>query len=1693
MKRTKLLSMIMAMLMIITCLVSPAMANPADAQTDELVEMKLNGLEPVLTTNEEVTIMVKLEGDTTFMQTSDLQLATASYDSQMAAMAQAENRIEKALSQSIEVESRFSLLFNGFSFTGESWMVDEINALPGVSAFIAPMFELIEAQTVEDVNLSPAMATSTNLVGANYVWDMGYTGEGMVVAILDTGISQTHDGFTAIPENIKMDKAYVENVYKTYGDKMHGGSLEDLDGIYYNDKMPFNWDYFDGDHIPNHTSSTHGSHVAGIVAGNNGKDFKGVAPDAQIVTMQVFNTSGGASFATLMEAMEDCVYLGVDAINMSLGITAYFVGYDTISPDMEGLYEALENAGIAICAAAGNDASSNYETNISKGYTGRWFSWNMDSGAIGAPAVYPGSFAVASVANGFSNGYLTAYGEEYYPSSVFGITTLASLEDKSYDLVYVGLGSPEEIAAAGNLEGKIALVKRGILDFEVKAKNVAEAGAVACLIFNNETSLINVGFNSTIPVGMMTKLEGERLLSKLSDGVHGEVTVHTDMGFKGVSMAVTSSWGTTASLDIKPEIAAPGDNINSVLGYTWNNTMYGLMSGTSMATPHVAGGMLLVKQRLRDLFPDKSVTEINELAHTFLMSTAHQTASDVRRAGAGLMDVASAVTTEAYLTVPGADRPKLELRDNEEGEFTFTFEVNNFGKEAKTYDIVPSVLVEIAEELEYKGYGEHGDNAQAFIEYNARNDFLLSNPTYTTVNVVSGCVQDVTDWCTIAGPKAVTVEAGETETILMTIKTDSELMNYIEEKFPSGTYLEGYIALEDRAANGNDLSIPFLGFIGDWDYIPMLDSGFWWNLPYGVNNLAQMPTTWGTYLGYGLKGQGLGLNYYWDATGETYVADRNAISPNGDGWLDAVDIIEFSLMRTPKTVKLYLQDAEGNVLKTYEDHTYAFRKELYDATWGTSYSKFDFSFTAEDMEENETAYLVLEAWLDREGFDINDNMNGRLVFPVTKDTVAPAVTAIHNGIQILDDNYIAYYAVYADAQRNEMLFEDGVFTEERGVAETYATELDTYFVSVADYAHNEAFYMVMDGQVYAMDCSGFDKVGKTMVGREFVNWNTSLDLGVATYEYGWYTFNTDTPNTLNQKSELLTLENNPYVTNMGTDFSSGVLADDGTAYVCSLNKLYTLNLDTYEVTEIAPFTMEGYAAPIVRSMTKHPATGEVYGWVDVSYMNPGFCKINLETGELTLEWMLDTSLGFWGRLFNVGACFIDANTVAVWTEMDGHKLWLTDFETGLVREETASFDLITPAYGGTGSHVCSVSTTSGGNSMVYDAEENCLYMFHESSNYHLNRTNSGGFIKYDLDTRTATTYTTGPANGYYIYGLFFLEDEADDCVYYRQDIAPTCDTEGYTLHTCADCGHEYRDNFVPALGHTYEGIVTEPTCTDMGYTTYTCTVCGDSYVADYTKPVDHVFVEVVIEPTCTEAGYTIYMCECGHEEIGDVVDPIGHNYEEYVVEPTCEDYGYTMYVCAVCGDSFISGYTAPVCPAEKFTDVDTSQWYHEGICYVIRNGLMNGKSETVFAPTANLTRAELVTVLYRMAGSPSVEDLEHPFADVADDTWYTDAVIWAYNAEVVKGISNTAFAPNANITREQIATILYRYAGAEEVEEDALADFADADKVNAYAVDAMNWAVSVDLINGMDDATLAPQGNATRAQIATILMRYCEG
>ena len=180
------------------------------------------------------------------------------------------------------------------------------------------------------------------------------------------------------------------------------------------------------------------------------------------------------------------------------------------------------------------------------------------------------------------------------------------------------------------------------------------------------------------------------------------------------------------------------------------------------------------------------------------------------------------------------------------------------------------------------------------------------------------------------------------------------------------------------------------------------------------------------------------------------------------------------------------------------------------------------------------------------------------------------------------------------------------------------------------------------------------------------------------------------------------------------------------------------------------------------------------------------------------------------------------------------------------------------------------------------------------------------------------------------------------------------------------------------------------------------------------------------------------------------------------------------------------------CPSTNFTDVEENGWYHTGVDFMVKNGFMNGVADDAFDVDGNLTRAQLVTILYRIAGEPE-STATNPFADVADGQWYTNAVIWAAENGIVKGVNTTTFAPNDQITREQIATILFRYAKAEKVE-GKLAGFPDAEMVSDYAADAMAWAVEQGLINGISESDgktyLAPQETATRAQIAVILMRY---
>ena len=202
----------------------------------------------------------------------------------------------------------------------------------------------------------------------------------------------------------------------------------------------------------------------------------------------------------------------------------------------------------------------------------------------------------------------------------------------------------------------------------------------------------------------------------------------------------------------------------------------------------------------------------------------------------------------------------------------------------------------------------------------------------------------------------------------------------------------------------------------------------------------------------------------------------------------------------------------------------------------------------------------------------------------------------------------------------------------------------------------------------------------------------------------------------------------------------------------------------------------------------------------------------------------------------------------------------------------------------------------------------------------------------------------------------------------------------------------------------------------------------------------------------------------------------------------------TYTFTSVTANHTIEAKFAHDCPSKPFTDVDITQWYHEGIDYVLLEGLFKGTSATTFEPNAAMTRAMLVTVLHRLEGTPAATG--NPFSDVASGNWYTDAVAWANAKGIVKGYDSDTFGTNDFVTREQLATILYRYAGYKgydvSVGEDTnILSYEDAFNISEYAIPAIQWACGAGIMQG-DGAKLDPQGNATRAQVAAMLMRFLE-
>ena len=315
---------------------------------------------------------------------------------------------------------------------------------------------------------------------------------------------------------------------------------------------------------------------------------------------------------------------------------------------------------------------------------------------------------------------------------------------------------------------------------------------------------------------------------------------------------------------------------------------------------------------------------------------------------------------------------------------------------------------------------------------------------------------------------------------------------------------------------------------------------------------------------------------------------------------------------------------------------------------------------------------------------------------------------------------------------------------------------------------------------------------------------------------------------------------------------------------------------------------------------------------------------------------------------------------------------------------------------------------------------------------------------------------------------------------FTKTVAPTCTADGYDLYTCSGCGATEKRNSKPALGHKWDSgkVTTEPTETAPGVRTYTCTVCGEvkTEVIPATGAHTHKWDagKVTTEPTATTPGVRTYTCTICGQTKEEVIPPTG-------------------------GSTVCPGGTS--CPSYGFRDVaGPADWSHEGIDYCVRRSLMVGTGVGTFSPNAVCSRAQIVQILYNLSGDTTdYGNYYLPFTDVAPGDWFYEAVAWAYANDIVAGTSATTFAPNVDITREQMTVILYgytaKYAPAFTGGGTSLGQFPDAGSVANWAYAAMNWAVGNGLISGVESygvTYLTPQGSATRAQASAIIMRYCQ-
>lgn len=1074
----------LAVLMILTALPVTAFAQAAEQEVNaSLQETTVSGIandiaRQVLRSGQKNGEKIQMENTAKLDDSDEVEIIVVVNDSvadpdsraqvnallrtQKSALAQ----INRAIDGQVEPQRQYTTLLNGFSATVTYGQYKAIRKLDCVqSAFISPTFELL-----------PDTANSNRMIGGGIYNTTGFTGEGMLVAILDTGVDMGHEIFKTAPKSPSLTREKLQSTLEQYDFQVEqiirGISVSDL---YYSAKIPFQFDYGDRDKdgMPGDKGS-HGTHVASTAAGNTGVNeaAMGVAPQAQIINMNVFKSTGGASYADILAALEDCILLGVDVANLSLGSDCGYIDYDSEDAFTKSLLDVFERtgeSGVSLAVAAGNAYNAAY----GDAFGGKALASNPDYGLVSEPSTYGESLSVAAVSNGMVKGpYVTVGGKNlaYQDSATISEDENAkpfrSLSARgSIEYVVVPNYGAEEDYAGLDLTGKIALVQRGGgMYYEQKERNAANAGAIGMLVYNNVPGMLYMSITDwKIPCAFISQAAGEYMKqqqTKTLSVASADALVESPT----YGMADFSSWGATPELTLKPEITAPGAGIYAAVPGGYES-----MDGTSMASPHAAGGMAIVQQALKARDNSMTGAQRKHMTDTLLMSTAHVIYDDngvpysPRKQGAGLMSINDAVNTRGYLSVEGMERPKLELKDDPamKGVYTMNFTVHNTGSDTLYYDVTPLVLT---------------DTTEAYVNG--------SGQEFSTISGSSRLLPHT--FTTNCGNNRVSVAPGKTADVTVTVTVTGEGRKMLAQ-FPNGSYVEGFVTLTQVAADGSaltdpiDLGLPFLAFYGDWTKAPIMDSTDYWETLDGSASQAQ------AYMNTAFSSSSentvdtyLGDNNY---TTVPYLADRNAISPNNDDFMDSLTGIYTGLLRNTKSLKYTITGENGQVYYS-KDCEYV-GKSIYsydyyrivpagvDAEYDGIEPWYGTDSHNAKLPNNTKATVTIEATLPY-GDGVGTNQKHSWSFPITIDTEEPHADNLkvtesegryYLSLDVSDNQYVAAVVFY-NIKNSEMLYGMQGFGEDKPGVTSHIKEYDitgfgeTFGMIVHDYAGNSKVYTV---------------------------------------------------------------------------------------------------------------------------------------------------------------------------------------------------------------------------------------------------------------------------------------------------------------------------------------------------------------------------------------------------------------------------------------------------------------------------------------------------------------------------------------------------------------------------------------------------------------------------------------------------------